>query len=115
MVCSRIPVSCRHDALSWSHHCEVGLIFSDRAEIARWLAIAEAENLSTGELRRRIRAHVAVSARGAKRAVNAEAFELMRDLRSVARLLGQRRQVWGKWSPSAAHLALSELAALAEF
>ncbi len=115
MVCTRIPVSCRHDALSWSHHCEVGLMFSDRAEIVRWLALAEAENLSTGELRRRIRADVAVSARGAETAVNAEAFELMRDLRSVARLIGQRRQVWGKWSPAAAHLALAELAALSEF
>src|SRR5580693_5831820 len=22
LVCSRIPVSCRRDTLSWSHHCE---------------------------------------------------------------------------------------------
>ena len=33
MVCSRIPMSRRHDALSWSHHCEVGLAFRDPATI----------------------------------------------------------------------------------
>ena len=32
MVCLRIPVSCRHDALSWTHHCEVGLAFADGPE-----------------------------------------------------------------------------------
>ena len=47
MVCSRIPVSCRHDALSWTHHCEVGLAFADPAEIEQWLALAEREKLST--------------------------------------------------------------------
>jgi hypothetical protein len=58
MVCSRIPVSCRHDALSWSHHCEVGLAFADPAEIEQWLALAEREKLSTAGLRKRIRAHI---------------------------------------------------------
>lgn len=57
MVCARIPVSCRHDALSWTHHCKVGLAFADSAEIERWLALAEAERLSTSELRFRVRAH----------------------------------------------------------
>ena len=33
MVCRRIPVSCRHDTLSWSHHCEVAIAFVAPEEI----------------------------------------------------------------------------------
>ena len=42
MICLRIPVSCRRDTLSWTHHCEVGIAFADPQEIERWLAVAEA-------------------------------------------------------------------------
>ncbi len=35
MVCLRIPVSCRRDTLSWTHHCEVGIAFANPQEIER--------------------------------------------------------------------------------
>lgn len=117
MVCTRIPVSCRHDALSWTHHCEVGLAFTDPNEIERWLALAERERLSTAELRQRIRAHLA-GRRGSAPAVPADtvdAFRLMRELRAAARMLARQPPLWRRWPPATAQLALAELRPLAEF
>jgi hypothetical protein len=119
MVCTRIPVSWRHDALTWTHHCEVALVFSDRAEIELWLSIAEAERLSTSELRSRIRASVA-SVHG-RQPPNADvgtavmAFRLMRELRAASRSLARTRDFWRRWPPSAAELALWDLTYLTEF
>ncbi len=118
MVCTRIPVSWRHDALTWTHHCEVGLAFSDRAEIELWLSIAEAEGLSTSELRYRVRAQVA--ARHGPVPANASgasvtAFRLMRELRAASRSLARERHLWQHWSPAAAQLALQELRPMTEF
>ena len=118
MVCTRIPVSCRHDALSWTHHCEVGLAFSDQAEIKRWLVVAETERLSTSALRRRVRLHVA--SRGGvapNRALDSSvsAFRLMRELRAVGRSLARERHSWRRWSPGAAQLALAELRSITSF
>ena len=118
MVCTRIPVSCRHDALSWTHHCEVGLAFSDHAEIERWLVAAETERLSTSALRRRVRLHVADRRCGAPiRATDSSvaAFRLMRELRAVGRSLARERHSWRRWSPGAAQLALAELGSIAGF
>jgi hypothetical protein len=115
MVCSRIPPSRRHDALSWSHHCEVAIAFSEAAEIERWLATAESEQLATAELRRRIRLHRATSRRAAAASESAPAFRLMRDLRAVARLVHQHRAIWRAWSSPASRLALEELQSLVEF
>ena len=118
MVCTRIPVSCRHDALSWTHHCEVGLVFSDHAEIERWLVAAETERLSTSALRRRVRLHVA--ARRGMAPIRATyssvaAFRLMRELRAVGRSLARERHSWRRWSPGAAQLALAELRSITGF
>jgi hypothetical protein len=118
MVCSRIPVSCRHDALTWSHHCEVGLVFFDPGEIEHWLNLAEQEKLSTKDLRRRIRGHQARVRGGAVKAPplrSVATFQLMRDLRATARMLEQNREHWRKWSPAAAQSALQELRDLTEF
>jgi hypothetical protein len=118
MVCARIPVSCRHDALTWTHHCEVGLAFSDPAEIERWLALAERERLSTSALRSRVRMHVATCPGAApRRSVDASvaAFRLMRELRAVGRSLARERPVWRQWSPAAAQLALAELRSITGF
>ena len=118
MVCSRIPVSCRHDALSWTHHCEVGLAFADPAEIERWLTIAEQEELSTSALRKRIRTHLAEEHGAATTSPawpSADGFRLMRDLRATERMLREDRSVWQRWSPKATQLALQELQALGEF
>ena len=118
MVCSRIPVSCRHDALSWTHHCEVGLAFADPSEIERWLALAEGEKLSTAELRKRIRAHIANRHRTtpAARSVGAvEAFVLMRELRAASRMLGQHRELYRSWQPATARSTLQELQPLTDF
>ena len=118
MVCSRIPVSCRHDALSWTHHCEVGLAFDRPGEIECWLALAESEKLSTAALRKRIRTHIANryrtrAAAGALRSV--ETFQLMRELRAACRTVTQHRNLCRTWSPGAARSALEEIQPLTEF
>jgi hypothetical protein len=97
MVCTRIPVSCRHDVLSWTHHCKVSLAFADPNEIERWLALAEVEKLSTAGLRQRVRSHIAgrhaaVEAEAA--APNVAAFRLLRELRATGRMLGRQRDLW---------------------
>ena len=118
MVCSRIPASCRHDALSWTHHCEVGLAFADSAEIERWLTLAEREKLSTGDLRKRIRADIACRRQNEDPAVlseSVEVFELLRELRAACRTLDQRRDVWRRWPPITAQMALQEAKPLANF
>jgi len=118
MVCSRIPVSCRHDALSWTHHCEVGLAFADPAEIERWLALAEREKLSTAGLRKRIRAHIARRRQDQDAAAHTrsvEAFQLLRELRAACRLLDQRRDIWQRWPSSIVRMALQETKPLADF
>jgi len=118
MVCLRIPVSCRRDTLSWTHHCEVGIAFADPQEIERWLAVADAEGLSAMALRRRIRSHMASrhEQRGAiPDAASITAFELMRELRAGDRFLARHRAAWRQWTPSAAQLALQELWAVTDF
>jgi hypothetical protein len=118
MVCLRIPVSCRHDALSWTHHCEVGIAFADPQEIERWLAVAESDRLSAMALRRRIRSHVASrhEQRGASPdEASVTAFQLMRELRACDRMLDRHRAAWREWSPEAAKLALQELRAITDF
>ncbi len=118
MVCLRIPVSCRRDTLSWTHHCEVGIAFADLQEIERWLTIAESEGLSAMALRRRIRAHAASlrEQRGTSPdAASITAFQLMRELRVGDRMLDRHRAAWREWSPSAAKLALQELRAITDF
>ncbi len=118
MVCLRIPVSCRHDALSWSHHCEVGIAFADPKVIERWLTVAESDGLSAMALRRRIRSHVASrhEQRGASPAdASVTAFQLMREMRACDRILDRHRVVWREWSPGAAQFALEEFRAVADF
>jgi hypothetical protein len=118
MVCSRIPVSRRHDALSWSHHCEVGIAFRDPATIEHWLSLAEKEALSTAELRRRVRDHVASSKRQDRRpglGDSVSAFRLMRELRAASRSLAYGRELWRHWSPEAAELAMGELREIVAF
>jgi hypothetical protein len=118
MVCLRIPVSCRRDTLSWTHHCEVGIAFADPQEIERWLAVAESEGLSAMALRRRIRAHAASlrEQRGASLdEASTAAFQLMRELRAGDRMLDRHRAAWREWSPGAAQLALQELRAVTDF
>ena len=118
MVCLRIPVSCRRDTLSWTHHCEVGIAFADPQEIERWLAVAESDGLSAMALRRRIRSHVASrhEQRGASPdEASLAAFQLMRELRAGDRFLDRNRTAWRQWTPSAAQFALQELRAVTDF
>ncbi len=114
LVCSRNPVSCRHEGLSWSHHCEVALAFSASADIEHWLARAEAEKLSTAELRRSIRRHLA----GCRRSTAppaADIFALLRELRAASRTCERLKSGWQGWPPGSWRLALEELQPLAEF
>ncbi len=117
LVCSRIPVSCRRDTLSWAHHCEVGKAFRDPEEIAQWLDIAGAEGLSKAQLRRRIREH-RKSQRGAANrgaGLDVATFSLLRDLRVTDRLVSNQHEVWLSWSPETCRAALQEIEHLAEF
>lgn len=113
LVCSRIPLSRRHDALSWTHHCEVALVFSDPGVIEKWLTLSEVECLSSRGLRHRIRA--AAQAGPRSHVTPAPAFLLLRDLRACDRLLRRNRAVYRRCSPEQAASALSENPALVEF
>ena len=118
MVCARIPMSCRHDALSWTHHCEVGLAFANPNEIEWWLALAEAEKLSTAALRKRIRAHIARRQRtgaAASALRSVETFQMMRELRATCRVVVQHRNLSRSWSPATARSALEEIQPLTDF
>lgn len=115
LVCRRIPMSRRHDALTWSHHCEIALAFSGPEEIEKWLDLAEKEELPTANLRQRIRHDLAESRSDAHGSVSIMPFRLMRDLRTAARTAEQLRGVWRKWPASTAELALAEIESLAGF
>ncbi len=115
LVCRRIPMSRRHDALTWSHHCEIALAFSGPEEIDMWLNLAEKEGLPTAELRRRIRHHLAESRSDTDGRVSTMPFRLMRDLRTAARTAEQLRGVWRRWPASTAELALTEIQGLTGF
>jgi len=115
LVCRRIPMSRRHDALTWSHHCEIALAFSVPEEIEKWLDLAEKEGLPTAELRQRIRHHLAESRSDAHSGVSTMPFRLMRDLRTAARTAEQLRGVWRRWPASTAELALTEIQGLTGF
>ncbi len=115
MVCLRIPVSCRHDMLSWSHHCEVAIAFAAPDEIERWLVVAEVEKLAAAELRRRICLHRAASPSRATAAESRQTFRIMRELRAAARVTEQQRAVWRHWTPSAWRLAFDELQPVVAF
>ncbi len=118
LVCLRIPVLSRHNALSWSHHCEVGRAFKDPGEIKHWLELAVTEGLSVRALRKRIRLHLAdvaapdhaPAAAGEPNAV----FTLLNELRSVGRIVARHPRVWATWTPSMCELALSEMNPLIE-
>ena len=118
LVCSRIPVLCRHNTLSWSHHCEVGKAFKAPEEIKFWLSLAEREKISVRELRKRIRQHLAgpTSPDSDPAAIdNAAPFALLRELRAVGRFVQNHAEVWQEWSPTTCELALSELQPIADF
>jgi hypothetical protein len=118
LVCSRIPLLCRHNTLSWSHHCEVGKAFKDPADIKSWLELAVSEKLSVRDLRKRIRVHVAGPTSpdsGPAKAGEAAPFALLRELRAVGRFVKNHSEVWQEWSPAACELALSEMQPIADF
>jgi hypothetical protein len=118
LVCSRIPLLCRHNTLSWSHHCEVGKAFKTPDEIKIWLATAAREGLSVRELRKRIRQHLAGPTKpdgGPAPAGAAAPFALLRELRAVGRFVENHPEVWREWSPATCELALSEMQPLVDF
>jgi hypothetical protein len=118
LVCSRIPLLSRHNTLSWSHHCEVGKAFKIPAEIESWLNLAEREDLSVRELRKRIRQHLAGPTSpdsGPAPAGVAAPFALLRELRAVGRFVQNHSEVWQEWSPATCELALSEMQPIVTF
>lgn len=117
LVCSRIPVSCRRDGLSWSHHCEIGKAFTDAQDIMHWLKVAAEESLCRTALRDKIRDHRKKPelATTATTLLATENFALLRELRAAERLLEREQAVWKVWSPETCRLALTELSSLVHF
>jgi hypothetical protein len=118
LVCSRIPVLSRHNALSWSHHCEVGRAFKDPRDIHRWLDLAATERLSVRGLRKRIRLHQAES----QPAATADSgdgpsirLELMRGIHTARCLIQKHPDTWAEWSVEACELALAEMRPILAF
>jgi hypothetical protein len=117
LVCSRIPVSCRRDELSWSHHCEIGKTFTAANDITHWLQVAVEEKLTRTELRQRIRMQRASPALAAPDGspLDTEHFSLLRELRAIDRHLQKSRPLWEQWSGQSCRLAQAELESLAAF
>ncbi len=118
LVCSRIPVLSRHNALSWSHHCEVGRAFKDPGEIKRWLELAVKEALSVRALRKRIRLHLAEVAAPDKAlatvGVPPAVLTLLNELRAAGRIVAKHPRIWATWTPAMCELALVEMNPLVE-
>jgi hypothetical protein len=117
LVCSRIPVSCRRDELSWAHHCEVGKAFTAAQDITYWLQVAVEEDLTRMELRQRIRMQrkspeLAIPDTGH---LDTEHFRLLRELRAMDRHLQKNRPHWEQWSAQSCRLAQEELRSLTAF
>jgi len=118
LVCSRIPLLCRHNALSWSHHCEIAQAVKDPAEIKCWLETAARERLNIQGLRQRLRQRRDGPPKpdgdptpgGA-----AVPFAFMRELRAVGRLVKNHPEVWREWSPQTCQEALSEMKPIVDF
>jgi hypothetical protein len=117
MVCMRIPHTHRNSNLSWTHHVEVGRVFTDLHEISEWLRIASEEGLSKTELRRRIRITRCAKQPSAAQ-INqhpTEAFQVLREVRALDRVLLKQRKAWNTWSPALCKQALLEIATLTQF
>lgn len=118
LVCSRIPVLSRHNALSWSHHCEVGRACKEPRDIQHWLNLAATERLSVRGLRKRIRQHLA-------QAQPAEVddftdgpnlrFKLLRGLHEMGRLVQKHPDTWAEWSVETCEHALVEMQPIIAF
>ena len=117
LVCSRIPLSCRRDALPWAHHCEIGKAFERTDEILHWLDLAVAERLSKAQLRKRIREHKRNRRGGAihEPALDSATFSFLRGLRATDRLVSNQQEVWSRWTPETCRAALQEIENLASF
>jgi hypothetical protein len=116
LVCSRIPLLCRHNSLSWSHHVEVGRAFEKPDEIKHWLELAAEEKLSKRVLRNRIRKHLKGTPEAKLGAgPGVEPFALLRELRAAGRIVQSQQTVWKSWSPQACQFALAEMDTLVKF
>jgi hypothetical protein len=117
LVCSRIPMSCRRDDLSWSHHVEIGKAFASAPDIAQWLKAAAKEGLTRAELRQRIRDSRKKPEFASTAAHPAEIaqFQLLRELRGIDRLLQKSRPIWAPWPANNCKRAQMELGSLVEF
>lgn len=117
LVASRIPVLCRHNTLTWSHHCEIGRAFENLDEIKKWIQIAVDKHLSTKELRQRIRLYLKDpnDPPPAENVATSKVFLLMRELRNAERVLCTESKDWKTWSPETCLLALEETRGLAAF
>jgi len=117
LVASRIPVLCRHNTLTWSHHCEMGRAFDNLDEIKKWIQLAVNERWSTKELRQRIRLHLKEpqNTPPVDNAAEGASFFLLRELRTAGRTLSAQRKNWKEWSPETCGLALGEIKALSDF
>jgi hypothetical protein len=116
MVCLRIPLSCRRDNLSWSHHVEIGKAYENPVTISAWLDRAERERWSRGDLRSQIRAEKARCNQHAPQNESAKTgLLLLREFREAARLSKIHTATWRAWTPGMCATVVSEIPALFAF
>lgn len=101
MVCRRIPLSCRHDNLSWSHHCEVALRFEAINDIRHWLNLAVENRWSKQKLRVEIRHHLAESKIVEISKEETTITTLLRNVQGISRTVKQTQNSWMEWTPRA--------------
>ncbi len=107
-VAERIPLSRRHDNLSWSHHAEV----ASEEQQDQWLKRAETEQLSKSDLRKAIRQSKAVY----NDAPNTDAgqFEAIRGAKELRAYLPKTPDEVAKWTPDRCRLWLDDLRPIAD-
>jgi hypothetical protein len=117
LVCSRIPVLCRRNGLSWSHHCEIAKKCGSGEEIGRWLKTAFDEKLSCSELRERIAAsrRNPDGAQNASQSLEFVPFAIVRELLAAEGLVQREQSTWRAWPPDKCRSVLNELPTLVRF
>lgn len=116
MVCLRIPVSCRRDALSWSHHMEVGLATGDREKITALLDRAVKEELSVRDFRKVVRE--SLREKDSQPPTDEDlshAFKVLRELDASMRVIAAHRATWSGWNAAQRAKAYERVGPLLEF
>ncbi len=112
LVAERIPLLCRHNNLSWSHHAEVAMCIDDQAKRDEWLRRAEKEQLSKSDLRKAIRQSKAVYNDPPN--TDAGQFEAIRGAKELRAYLPKTPAEVAEWTPARCLLWVDDLRPIAD-